>query len=136
MFKTIVCFFLSCPAQVSTLSFTDSDITLTFPAGSYDYTPSPGTEEINVSCTAGGGNGSDSSDLAGVRGAYMSATFHAPHAPVRVKVGFGGHDGISGGNTSFGDLLVVYGGGSQPGHGSPGGDGFCTVRELKGNGER
>lgn len=103
------------------------------PAGVYDYTAPADATNNEVTCFGAGGGGGDAGP--GGAGEQMFGIFPSPHGTIRITIGAGGHDGLPGGNTSFGNFLVAHGGGSQVGRGSAGSDGACVVKEtLKGKG--
>jgi hypothetical protein len=111
--------------------------------GTYEYTAPADATTLDVTCIGGGGSGeeweeSDGDDCifekrcpAGGPGARIRASFPAPRETIKITIGAGGHDGLPGGKSSFGDFVVALGGGSRKGHGSPGGDGACVVKENR-----
>ncbi|MGX1958466.1 glycine-rich domain-containing protein [Serratia proteamaculans] len=87
------------------------------------YTPTPGTASVIVEVQAAGGSGSGCSAAGsgqaslgggGGAGAYSKHRLTTGFSGVAITVGTGGVSGSSGGNSSFGSLVVCSGGAGGP----------------------
>ena len=119
-------------------------------AGTYTYTPTPGTKSIVVSCQGGGGGGGGSAATTtgqasvaagGAGGGFSQARLTTGFTPtVTVTIGAGGAGGAAstvggaGGTTSFGSILSSTGGGGPAGGASPY-PGTSTANSAPGSGK-
>lgn len=105
------------------------------------YTKPSGAVSVKVQIWGAGGGGGDavasSSAGGGGGGSYLENTFDASDigATETITIGSGGTSGAQGGNTTFGSLMTVYGGGggSTTANGQSGGGGGGAGVSGKGN---
>lgn len=92
-------------------------------AGSFVYTPTPGTKSVIIEVQAGGGAGGAapattssqaSAGAGGGAGGYSKSYLTSGFSGATIIVGSGGINGANGGNSSFGSLLSATGGNAAP----------------------